>query len=40
MEDVAARFDDIENFDGAEFPTDTDSGDVHTMKPPVPQSRL
>lgn len=39
LEDVASRFDEISDFtEGAEYPEDADSGEVHSMK--APSSRL
>ena len=35
MEDVKARFEEINDFSDAEFPTDADSGEVHSMKLPT-----
>lgn len=36
VEDVAARFNQISDFsEGAEYPEDADSGEVHSMKPPM-----
>eukprot|EP00930_Biecheleria_cincta_P015652 TRINITY_DN12986_c0_g1_i1.p1 TRINITY_DN12986_c0_g1~~TRINITY_DN12986_c0_g1_i1.p1 ORF type:complete len:847 (+),score=134.20 TRINITY_DN12986_c0_g1_i1:70-2610(+) len=35
LEDVAERFQEISDFsEGAEYPTDADSGEIHSMKPP------
>jgi 3-hydroxyacyl-CoA dehydrogenase/3a,7a,12a-trihydroxy-5b-cholest-24-enoyl-CoA hydratase len=36
IEDVADRFQEISDFsEGAEYPTDADSGELHSMEPPV-----
>lgn len=36
IEDVAERFQEISNFsEGAEYPTDADSGEIHSMEAPV-----
>lgn len=36
LEDVAARFQEISSFDdGAEYPDEADSGEAHSMKPPM-----
>merc|ERR1719291_14690 len=36
IEDVSARFDDISTFgEGTEYPKDAETGEVHSMEPPV-----
>eukprot|EP00928_Gymnodinium_smaydae_P043761 TRINITY_DN29261_c0_g1_i1.p1 TRINITY_DN29261_c0_g1~~TRINITY_DN29261_c0_g1_i1.p1 ORF type:complete len:1287 (-),score=185.15 TRINITY_DN29261_c0_g1_i1:256-4116(-) len=40
-EDVAARFQELSSFDeGAEYPEDCDSSEIHSMQPPTERSKL
>ena len=35
MEDVAARFEELSDFNDSEYPDDVDSGEERSMQPPV-----